>query len=62
MNCKFCEAELPEGVTKAIKGKTIYAILNPDILDNMQEELKAKITTVLKEKPEDFIIAKIHLK
>ena len=47
---------------KAIKGKTIYAILNPDILDNMQEELKAKITTVLKEKPEDFIIAKIHLK
>lgn len=47
---------------KAIKDKTIYAILNPDILDNMQEELKEKVTTVLKEKPEDFIIAKIHLK
>lgn len=47
---------------KAIKGKTIYAIINPDILDNMQKELKAKITTVLKETPDDFIIAKIHLK
>lgn len=47
---------------KTIKGKTIYAIINPDILDNMQEELKAKISTVLKEKPDDFIIAKIHLK
>lgn len=47
---------------KAIKGKTIYAIFNPVILENMQKELKSKISTVLKETPDDFIIAKIHLK
>ena len=48
--------------SKPIKGKTIYAILNPDILENMQEDLKDRISTVLQETPEDFIIAKIHLK
>lgn len=47
---------------RTIKGKTLYCILNPDILDNMQEEFRAKIATPLESIPDDFIIAKIHLK
>ena len=47
---------------RTIKGKTLYCILNPDILKNMQDELKAKITTPLETSADDFIIAKVHLK
>ena len=47
---------------RTIQGKTLYCILNPDILENMQEELKAKIVNPLKSTPDDFIIAKVHLK
>ena len=47
---------------RTIKGKTLYCILNPDILKNMQDELKAKITNPLETSADDFIIAKIHLK
>lgn len=47
---------------RTIQGKTLYCILNPDILDNMQEELKAKIVNPLESTPDDFIIAKVHLK
>ena len=47
---------------RTIKGKTLYCILNPDILKNIQEELKVKITTPLESIPKDFIIAKVHLK
>lgn len=47
---------------RTIKGKTLYCILNPDILENMQEELRDKITNPLKSTPDDFVIAKIYLK
>ena len=47
---------------RAIEGKTLYCILNPDILENMQEELKSKISDPLETTPNDFIIAKVHLK
>ena len=47
---------------RTIKGKTLYCILNPDILDNMQEELRAKIADPLENTPDDFIIAKVYLK
>lgn len=46
---------------RTIKGKTLYCLLNPDILENMQEELKVKITTPLESIPDDFVIAKVHL-
>lgn len=47
---------------RTVKKKTLYCILNPDIIGNMQEELRAKISKPLEETPDDFIIAKIYLK
>ncbi len=47
---------------RTIKGKTLYCILNPDILKNMQDELKSKIINPIVTSSDDFIIAKVHLK